>query len=107
MTNAVMGAGTLFSLVFITSALSHRFKKVENILAGTPTVLVHNGKFCVKNMNSELVSNEEFYGEMGKAGLEEISQVKWGILEDDGQFSFIPIKPEDKHTKAKPKEFSG
>ena len=43
MTHATIGVATLFTLVFVTSLVTFRFKRVEQIIEGTPTILVHDG----------------------------------------------------------------
>jgi uncharacterized membrane protein YcaP (DUF421 family) len=99
MVNALIAASTLFSLVFLTAALSHRFKAVQSVLVSEPAVLVHNGKFVEFNMNRERVTPEEILTEMHKSGLERLAQVKWAILEEDGRISLVPANPQDKQLK--------
>jgi uncharacterized membrane protein YcaP (DUF421 family) len=89
-TNAMIGLGTLFSIVFLNSAITHKSKALEDFVTGKPTVLVQHGQFVTENMDRERVSAEEIYTEMHKAELEEISQVKWAILEPDGKIAIVP-----------------
>src|SRR5919197_876871 len=43
MTNGIIGATTLFSLVFLTSALSYRSRRFSRIMQARATVLVQHG----------------------------------------------------------------
>lgn len=91
MTNAVIAFFALVSMVFITSLLAHRFRSLERLISGTPTVLASNGRFLDENMNEERVQPEEVYAELRKAGFERLSDAKWIVLEDDGKLSIVPI----------------
>ena len=76
----MIAVSTLFSLVFLTSLLVQRSKALEELIAGTPTVLVAYGRFIQENMNKERVTPGEVFGEMRKSGLEHLAQVKWAGL---------------------------
>jgi uncharacterized membrane protein YcaP (DUF421 family) len=94
MTHATIGAATLFTLVFITSLLTFRFKRVEQIVEGTPTILVHDGRMLEQNLKRERVTAEEVFAEMHQSGLEDLSQVQWAILEVDGKIAIIKTSSE-------------
>jgi uncharacterized membrane protein YcaP (DUF421 family) len=89
MTHATVGVATLFTLVFLTSLVTFRFKRVERIVEGEPTVLVHDGRFVEKHLKRERVTPEEVFTEMHKVGLEDLKQVRWAILEVDGKIAII------------------
>lgn len=91
LTNGLIALTTLLSLVFITSLLSHRFKRVETLVSGRPAILVANGKLLVDNLNRERVSTDEIYSEMHKSGLARLQDVKWALLETDGRIAIIPV----------------
>lgn len=90
MTNATVGVMTLLTLVFLTSVLSFRFRGVDRVLGGEPTVLVHDGRFLERHMSHERVTPEDVIAEVHKAGLEELRQVRWAILEVDGHIAIVP-----------------
>jgi uncharacterized membrane protein YcaP (DUF421 family) len=107
MTTATAGAFALLSLVFLTSLATFRFRRLDRLCAGDPTVLVHDGKFLERNLSRERVTPEEIYGEMHKAGLEDLRQVRWAILETDGRIAIIPahasgtpVRTQSKHATA-------
>lgn len=90
MTNGLISIATLFSLVFLTSLLSHRFKKVETLIDGEPTLLVAKGKLLERNLNRERIAPEEIYSAMHQAGVEKLSHVRWAVLETDGRIAIVP-----------------
>lgn len=90
MTHATVGVATLFTLVFITSLVTFRFKRIETMVEGQPSILVSNGKPIERNLKRERVTVDEVFVELHKAGLHELEQVRWAILEPDGKIAIIP-----------------
>lgn len=90
LTNALIGVATLLVLVFANSFLTHLSKAFETVVEGKPSVLAAHGKLVEENLDKERVSPDEVYGEMHRAGLERIEQVRWAILEGDGKISIVP-----------------
>jgi uncharacterized membrane protein YcaP (DUF421 family) len=89
MTNAVIGATTLFMLVFITSAASYRFRWLSQIMQARPTVLVCRGALIEGHLNRERIAPEDIFSAMHKVGLERLDQVDWAILEGDGKIALV------------------
>jgi uncharacterized membrane protein YcaP (DUF421 family) len=88
--NAILGVCTIFTLVFATSMLKHRFPKVEKVIADAEAVLVHNGTVFKDVLDNERVTPEEIMSEAHKAGIENIEEVRWAILGSDGKIAVIP-----------------
>ncbi|MGQ0562352.1 MAG: DUF421 domain-containing protein [Gemmatimonadota bacterium] len=103
-TNALIALCTLFLLVFLTSIVAQRSKKLGALIEGQPAVLIYKGRFVPDYLHHERVSPDEIYAEMRQVGLERIEQVKWALLESNGRISFVPLAPEDKQIKARPEE---
>jgi uncharacterized membrane protein YcaP (DUF421 family) len=89
-TAAAIGVSTLLTLVLATSVLAYRFPRVGRVLEGEPAVLARNGVLVEEAMNRERIAPEEIRIELHKYGLEELSQVKWALLEVDGSITMIP-----------------
>jgi len=92
MTNGVIGATTLFMLVFLTSAATFRSIRFSRIMQAQPTVLVHHGVLIEHHINRERISPDDIIAAMHKVGLERIEQVEWAILEGDGKIALIPVR---------------
>jgi uncharacterized membrane protein YcaP (DUF421 family) len=91
-TNGVVALATLFLIVYVLSLLSHRFRSVEKLIEGEPSLLVARGRLLERNLNKERIAPDEIYAEMHKVGLETLEEVRWAILETDGRISIIPNK---------------
>jgi uncharacterized membrane protein YcaP (DUF421 family) len=95
LTNAFIGAATLLTLTFLTSLIMHRSKRAESLIGGIPVVLVEQGKLLENAMNKERVSPDEVFTQMHKEGLTRLEQVRWAILQTDGQIAIIPAEGEE------------
>lgn len=60
------------------------------LITGKPMLLVQNGKVIRKNMRQALVPSWMLLAELRCAGLADISQVEYAILETCGRISVIP-----------------
>ena len=52
--------------------------------------LAAEGFLVPENLDRERVTAQEIYESLHVSGLEEMSQVKWVILETDGRLSVVP-----------------
>lgn len=90
MTNALIGATTLFVLVFITSTLSYRFPRFRAVIEPQPTVLVTRGEFHRQFLDHERITSDDIFSAMHKAGIADLRDVEWAILEGDGKIAIVP-----------------
>jgi uncharacterized membrane protein YcaP (DUF421 family) len=93
-TNALVGVTTLLVLVFLTSMASHLNRNLGKIIDGNPAVIVRHGFLVPENMNVERITPDEVMAELHRSGFEDLTQIKWAILEGDGKITFIPWVPE-------------
>lgn len=93
MTNAVVAVTTLMSLVYLTSVVTYRFRRVGELVEGKPSLLAVRGEPIVETMDRERISSEEIASEMRRAGIEKIGDVKWAVLETGGKIAFIKYGP--------------
>jgi len=56
---------------------------------GRPTLLVDSGRYIYENLDKEHVTPSEILAAVRHNGLEELEQVKWGIMETDGKISIV------------------
>lgn len=89
LSGAMVGTATLLCLAFLHSTLSYTSPWFRCVAEAAPTLLVRQGRIMEDAIHRERVRPDEIYSEMHKAGIEDISQVKWGFLEPDGKMSFV------------------
>ncbi|MCC6892058.1 MAG: DUF421 domain-containing protein [Anaerolineae bacterium] len=94
----IHGMAAITFVVFIERALiwlTNRSHKVEDILEGTPKLLVQDGEFDVEGVNSVSMSRNEIYMELRLVGVEQLGQVKISYLEMNGEMSIFKHAPKD------------
>src|SRR5690242_7041685 len=88
-TGAVTVITTIAVLQVATSYLSFRSKRAKKLLEGEPIVIIQDGKLIERNLRRERLRPEDVAEEMRIEGIGSFADVRWGILESNGQFSFI------------------
>jgi uncharacterized membrane protein YcaP (DUF421 family) len=89
-TGLVLAGGTIAVLSMFTSYVGFRFPRARPILDGEPLILVQDGKLIEKNLRRERITPEEV-AEAARlqAQVESLDEVKWAVLETNGQISFV------------------
>jgi uncharacterized membrane protein YcaP (DUF421 family) len=88
-TGAVLVIGTIGVLQVATSYLSFRFRLFRMVVEGEPIVLVENGRILQRNLKRERLTVEDVAESARQAQIESLDEVKWAVLETNGQISFI------------------
>jgi uncharacterized membrane protein YcaP (DUF421 family) len=88
-TGLVLAGGTMAVMTVITSYLSFRVRWTRPILDGEPIVIVKHGRPIDGHLRRERITLEELAASARLQGIERIADVKWAVLETNGQISFI------------------
>jgi uncharacterized membrane protein YcaP (DUF421 family) len=90
MTNAVVAVTTLLALVFVMATLTYRFRKLDTLVDGGPTLLLAHGRMIEGALAIERLAPEHVMEALHEAGFDRPEKIRWAILEADGQISVIP-----------------
>ena len=88
-TGAVIAVSTIGALQVASSYLAFRSKRVRKVIEGEPIVVIQDGKLIEKTLKRERLAEDEVAEEMRMQQIASFDQVQWGILETNGQISFI------------------
>ena len=88
-TGAMLAVGTFTLLIVFFAYVSWRFPRTRQQLEGLPVVVVLDGKMREDVMRYERLSDTELCTAMRQQGIEDVRDVRAGILEPDGNFSFF------------------
>ena len=91
-TGIVLAAGTIGLLATTTALLTHRSKRIRNLVEGEPVILVQNGETIARNLENERVTLDELMEQARLQQIESLDKVKWAVLETSGSISFIQQK---------------
>jgi len=89
-TGLVLAAGTIALLQVAVSYLNYRFRRVRQVLAGEPIVLIEDGRVLEANLARERLTRGELEEGARQSQLDSLEKVRWAVLESSGQISFIP-----------------
>ncbi len=85
----VILAATLVALSSLFQYATFRSKRVERIVQGRPTLLIHRGQIVEQNLNRELLSIRELHTMLRRLGVHSIEEIAEAVLESDGYVSLV------------------
>lgn len=94
-TEAVLLIGTIVLWDWFFDWLGFRSTFFSRILEPQGLVLVRNGRMMRKNMEKEMITEEDIFSQLRQQGVEDISEVRQVVLESNGHFSVITIGSEN------------
>lgn len=81
----------IFGLIAtFVSIITMKSIKLRRFLIGTPTIIVQDGKFVYKNLKRAKIDINDFLESARIAGYFDISNIKYALMEANGQISFFP-----------------
>ena len=69
--------------------------KFERLVEGQPVTIIRHGRYTEEVVKNENISFDEFFMELRLAGIEHLGQVKYAILEVNGDVSVFKKAPEE------------
>ncbi len=82
---------TLLSLNIAMSLVKERFKFMEKLMDGVPTIIVEHGRLMHERMDTARVSKDDVMEAARRMhGLERLEQIKYAIVEVSGGITIVP-----------------
>src|SRR3954453_7983652 len=88
-TGAVIAVSTIGAIQVASSYLSFRSRRARKVIEGEPIVVIQDGKVLENNLKRERLTEDEVAEEMRMQQIGSFDEVRWGILETNGQISFV------------------
>lgn len=88
-TGAVIAVSTIATMQVAASYVAFRSKRARRVLEGNPIVIIEDGTFVTANLRRERVTVDEVCESMRLQQIGNVDQVAWGILESNGDISFV------------------
>ena len=79
----------LITLSYLVEVLTYRSKRIENIIQGRPTLLIHHGKILHSHLRRELLSERELRAVLRRQGVHSLDEIEEAVLESDGYVSIV------------------
>lgn len=88
--NGVMAIFTLMLLQVLISFLSIKSEKFKNLVSGKPSILIEKGKLNIKELKKLRITSTDLLEQLRLANCPSLSDVKYAIMEANGQLTVIP-----------------
>src|SRR5437762_676011 len=85
-TGGLLGAFSLLLVNYLVVRFLFRHRRIDQILEGSPTVLVENGKVRRKDLAKELLTEAELTTVCHRQGFAHVSEIESCVLEPGGTF---------------------
>jgi len=91
-TGAFLAVGTLAFWILLFGYLGWKFPRLRPAIEGVPVVVVRDGKPLGEVMKVERLTLDELCESARNQGIVDLAEIKMGVLEPDGKFSFIRVR---------------
>jgi uncharacterized membrane protein YcaP (DUF421 family) len=89
MTGVTIAITTFAVLSIAVSYLVFKSRLARKIVQGEPLIIVQDGKPIERNMRTERLTLDDVMEAARASEIESLDQIRWGVLEAGGKFSFI------------------
>lgn len=84
---------TLLLAYLIFLLLNHSSNKVQDVVCGKPVLIIKDGKIIEKEFNSQKYTVSDLMSQLHEKDVFSITDVKYGILETNGNLSIVKNDP--------------
>ena len=89
----IIGAASLLAVNYLVVRFLYDHRKIDQLVEGSPDVLIENGKVHEHKLKRELITKEELGAAARKQGFDSLAEVQQCVLEPGGTLSFTARKP--------------
>jgi len=89
-TGLILAGSTIALLQLLVAYLNFRFHKLRTVVDGEPLILIEGGRVLERNLKRERLTRGELAEQARLQQIGSFEDVKWAVLETNGQISFIP-----------------
>lgn len=93
-TEALLLISTIIAWDWLFDLLGFKSKFWAGVLEPEPLLLIKEGRIIEKNLESEMITEEELMSQLRQQGVDDLSTVKKVYLESNGHFSVLTETPD-------------
>ena len=97
----IIGATSLLAINYLVVRFLYDHRKIDQLVEGSPDVLVEDGKVHEHKLKRELITKEELAAAARKQGFDSLSEVRQCVLEPGGTLTFVAKKPDTEDIRHK------
>lgn len=89
LTGAAISVTTIALWILFFAWITRRFPKTRKVIEGISVVIIRDGRIINTALKAERLTEDEVFEEARQNGIADLREIKLGILEATGKFSFI------------------
>ncbi len=89
----MLGAATLLAMNYLTVRFFFRHQRLDHLIEGSATALIADGKVITRNLERELITEEELHVAARKQGFTDLEAIDSAEIEPGGAMVFTARKP--------------
>ena len=93
LSHAIIPIITLLALEVAISMLLSKFPRFKFLFSARPTTIIRDGSIQKKALESSRLSFDELFSQLRQQGYDDITQIKYAILEQNGNITVIQKAP--------------
>ncbi|HEV8572144.1 MAG TPA: YetF domain-containing protein [Actinomycetota bacterium] len=98
-TGAFLAIGTLGFWILVWSYVSFRWTTTRRAVEGAPVIVIRDGRIQQEALRIERVTVDELTDAAREQGIADLREVKFGVLEATGKFSFLTFRDTDRRRR--------
>ena len=87
--NAIIPSLIIVAAEILISSVKNKSEKIKEIVEGTPTYIIYKGRILQSVLDENRISINEVLAEMRTQGIGDISEIYYGIVEQNGTLSLL------------------
>ena len=93
LSHAIIPIATLLTLEVAISIFLSKFPRFKFLFSTRPSTLIKNGTLQKKALEDSRLSFDELFAQLRQQGFDDVSQINYAILEQNGNITIIPKAP--------------
>lgn len=93
MIGGLIGVSALLAVNWVVTRFLYRHPAVDRLLEGGPVELIRDGRVLRRQLDREIITEEELLEAVRKQGLRNVTDVARAVLETGGTISVVPRTP--------------
>jgi uncharacterized membrane protein YcaP (DUF421 family) len=99
-TGAVIVVCTFAMWMIVADFAARRLHVAERVLDGEAVIVLRDGEAAIDALRRERITVDELRAAAREAGHGDLRDIRFGVLEHDGRFSFVAARPSDTDTRS-------
>ena len=93
LSGVILAVSTFAFWIAAMNWLTYRSDRARRVIEGVPIVVIQDGEPVMESLRLEQIPLAELHEAARQEGIDDLGEVRLGVLEPSGRFSFIKAEP--------------